>query len=292
MTFSEYSQYAHTEIQRLCVEYMGMEKLPQVILWAVPFLLLFTLIEFLVSQKKQLKIYEKKDFWANVGVGIGNLVVNGIVQGFLFVSVFYVYDISPLPMVPFTWWGFVLCFFFVDFLRYWVHRWGHERRVLWATHVTHHSSAKYNFAVTYRLSWTQSIKFIFFLPVAFFKFNPIMFFICHQIAVLAQFWYHTTLIKKLPAFIEYIFVTPSHHRVHHGKNDIYIDKNYGTVFIIWDRIFGTFQEEIEEPVYGITTELNTYNPVTLNFHVWQDIFRDVIHAKSIKEGLHAIFRRT
>tara|TARA_R110000744_G_scaffold370799_2_gene481524 strand:- start:1177 stop:1707 length:531 start_codon:yes stop_codon:yes gene_type:complete len=120
-------------------------------------------------------------------------------------------------------------------------------------------------------------------------FNPFVFFICHQVAVLYQFWIHTEYIKKLPKPIEYFFVTPSHHRVHHGSDEHYLDKNYGSTFIIWDRIFGTFMEEKERPTYGITKPVTSYNPVYLVFHEWVDIVKDIRKAKDSKEVYQILF---
>jgi hypothetical protein len=120
-------------------------------------------------------------------------------------------------------------------------------------------------------------------------FDPVLFFICHQIEVLYQFWVHTEYIRKLPAPIEYIFVTPSHHRVHHSTNDKYLDKNFGSTLIIWDKIFGTFQAEEEQTVYGITTPINSYNPITLNFHEWNDIIVDVKKSRSLQEAYAMLF---
>ncbi len=171
------------------------------------------------------------------------------------------------------------------------HRIAHENRFWWATHVTHHNSKKYNWSVSFRLSWTQHIKIIFFIPVVLAGFHPVVFFIVHQLAVLYQFWIHTEYIKKLPKPIEFFFVTPSHHRVHHATNEHYLDKNYGSTFIIWDRIFGTFMEEKEQPVYGLTKQVDSYNPITLNFHEWSDIVKDVRKSKSLKEAYAMMFTR-
>ena len=151
----------------------------------------------------------------------------------------------------------------------------------------------YTFTVSFRLSWVQQLKVIFFLPVAFMGFHPLVFFICHQIEVLYQFWIHTEYIKKLPKPIEYIFTTPSHHRVHHAVNKKYIDMNYGSTFIIWDRMFGTFQPEDknEDIIYGITQPLKSYNPVRLVFHVFVDIYRELPHAKTWSERFKIVFGR-
>src|SRR5690606_9630097 len=153
----------------------------------------------------------------------------------------------------------------------------------------HHNSKKYNFSVSFRLGWTQQIKFIFFIPVVMMGFDPFVFFICHQIAVLYQFWIHTEYIKKLHPVIEYIFTTPSHHRVHHACDEHYLDKNYGSTFIIWDRIFGTFMPEGAKPTYGTSKQFDSYKPVFLVFHEWIDIFRDLKKAESLKEAFLILF---
>jgi sterol desaturase/sphingolipid hydroxylase (fatty acid hydroxylase superfamily) len=193
--------------------------------------------------------------------------------------------------IPPAWWSYILCVVWIDFWRYWAHRIAHENRFWWATHVTHHNSEKYNWSVSFRLGWTQHIKIIFFIPVALTGFHPVVFFIAHQIEVLYQFWIHTEYIRKLPKPIEFLFTTPSHHRVHHARNGKYLDRNYGSTLIIWDRIFGTFQPEEEQPDYGITKPVNSYNPVFLNFHEWMDIVQDVRESRSFKEAMTMIFAR-
>jgi len=219
-----------------------------------------------------------------------NVVISALIKVATFGLILFFYNLVPWS-IPNTWWSYILCLVWIDFWRYWAHRIAHENRFWWATHVTHHNSAKYNWSVSFRLGWTQHIKIIFFIPVALAGFHPVVFFICHQIEVLYQFWIHTEYIRKMPAWFEYFFVTPSHHRVHHATNEHYMDKNYGSTFIIWDRMFGTFQPEGEQAVYGITKPVNSYNPVYLCFHEWMDIVRDVRQSKSIKEAYAMIFTR-
>ncbi|MFT7589450.1 MAG: sterol desaturase/sphingolipid hydroxylase (fatty acid hydroxylase superfamily) [Limisphaerales bacterium] len=263
---------------------------PPVQLWAIPIMLSLVILEWYLGQRENNQRYEGKDFISSLGVGVGNLMINVLIGGGIYTMVWVVYSILPWR-IPNEWWAYPLCIVAIDFCRYWAHRVAHEQRFWWATHVTHHSSVYYNFSVSFRLSWTQHIKIIFFIPAIMIGFNPLTYFICHQIEVLYQFWIHTEFIKKLPAPIEYIFVTPSHHRVHHGINERYIDKNYGSTFIFWDRIFGTFQEEDEKPVYGITEPVNSFNPVKLVFHEWQDIVKDVSKADTMHQKLKMIFGR-
>ncbi len=256
--------------------------------YAAPVIVAAVLLEWLVGLYRKRNYYDRKDFMAAVVIGGVNTLLSGAFKVLFFYASVAIYNMVPWA-VPRSWLGFLICFVAVDFCRYWAHRISHEQRFWWATHVTHHSSERMNFSVAFRTGWTQQIKFIFFLPVPFLGIDPITFFICHQIAVLYQFWVHTELIKKMPAPVEYFFVTPSHHRVHHGSNALYIDKNYGSTFIIWDRIFGTFQEEVEQPKYGLTKPVKSYNPVYLVFHEWVDIFRDLKKARSLKEAYGLLF---
>lgn len=268
--------------QKLTLEQITNMDLPPIIVYAVPVMLSLVLLEYFLSIYTKREVYKRNDFLASAGIGIGNLVVSALFKLAMFTVVLFFYNLVPWR-IPHTWWSYILCFVVLDFCRYWAHRVAHEQRFWWATHVTHHSSEQYNFSVSFRLSWTQHIKIIFFLPVALCGFDPFVFFIIHQLAVLYQFWLHTEFIGKLPKPIEYIWTTPSHHRVHHGRNDKYLDRNYGSTLIIWDRIFGTFQKEEERPDYGITKPVNSYNPVYLVFHEFIDIMKDLIHAKSWKE---------
>lgn len=260
-----------------------------ILYFVAPIIVASMLIEWLVGVLKKRDYYEKKDFLAALGIGAGNAIVGASLKIVFFTSSMMVYNMVPWA-IPRSWWGFVVAFFVLDFIRYWAHRLSHEQRLLWATHVTHHSSEKLNFATSLRTGWTTPIKFLFFLPIPFLGFDPFTFFVCHQLAVLYQFWTHTELIRKLPAPLEFFFVTPSHHRVHHGSDPKYIDKNYGSTFIIWDRLFNTFQKEEERPTYGLTTPVRSYNPVYLVFHEWIDLWKDLLHAKSMKEVWDLLFK--
>jgi sterol desaturase/sphingolipid hydroxylase (fatty acid hydroxylase superfamily) len=264
--------------------------LPNIILYAAPIMIGLVLLEWWLTHRKKLDYYNTKDTLAATFIGLINVGMSAAIKIATFGIIIFFFNLVPWT-IPHTWWAYVLCLFWIDFWRYWAHRIAHENRFWWATHVTHHNSQKYNWSVSFRLSWTQHIKIIFFIPVVLAGFDPVVFFICHQIEVLYQFWIHTEYIKKLPAPIEFFFTTPSHHRVHHATNEKYLDKNYGSTFIIWDRIFGTFQLEEEKPSYGLTEQVNSYNPITLNFHEWVDIMKDVKKAKSFKEGYRLVFGR-
>ncbi len=263
--------------------------LPNIIAYAGPVMIGLVLLEWFISWRKNQNFYDGKDTVAATIVGIVNVILGALLKIVTFGIVLLVYNHIPWS-IPHTWWAYPLCLIWIDFWRYVAHRVAHENRFWWATHITHHSSPKYNLSVSFRLGWTQYIKLIFFLPVIVTGFDPIMFFICHQIEVLYQFWIHTEYITKLPKPIEYIFTTPSHHRVHHATNERFIDKNYGSTFIIWDRMFGTFQPEDETPIYGITkTVEKPYSPIYLCFHEWADLVRDVVKTKGYREKLKVTF---
>ncbi len=264
--------------------------MPNIILYAAPVMFILVALEWYISYRQKKEYYNSKDTFAATAIGLVNVAISAAIKIATFGLILFFYNLVPWS-IPMTWWSFILCIIWIDFWRYWAHRVAHENRFWWATHVTHHSSEKYNWSVSFRLGWTQHIKVIFFIPVALVGFHPVVFFICHQIEVLYQFWIHTEYIRKLPKPIEYIFTTPSHHRVHHARNDKYLDKNYGSTFIIWDRIFGTFQPEEEQADYGITNPVNSYNPIRLNFHEWSDIVKDVRASRSFREAYAMVFTR-
>jgi len=276
--------------EKLTIEQVLNMDLPNIILYTAPIMIGLVAIEWFLSYRHKKDFYDSKDTLAATFIGLVNVGMSAAIKVVTFGIILYFYNLVPWSF-PHTWWAYVLCFVYIDFWRYWAHRIAHENRFWWATHVTHHNSEKYNWSVSFRLSWTQHIKIIFFIPVALAGFHPVVFFICHQIAVLYQFWIHTEYINKLPAVIEYFFTTPSHHRVHHASNEKYLDKNYGSTFIFWDRIFGTFMPEEERPEYGLTKQIKSYNPITLNFHEWSDIVKDVKNSKSLKEAYAMVFSR-
>jgi len=275
------------------IDINNLEKLsansPNIIIWAAPVMFFFVLIEWYVSYRQHKNIYNKKETIASIFVGLGNVFISFLLKFVLLLSVILVYNLVPWRM-SLNWWTFIPCYIIFDLCSYWAHRVSHIQRFWWATHVPHHSAEDYNLTVSFRLSWVQHIKIIFFIPAALLGFHPIIFFVTNQIAVLFQFWVHTEYIKKLPRFIEYIFATPSNHRVHHGSQEKYINKNYGATFIIWDRMFGTYEPEGEKAEYGLTHPLpNKGNPIYVNFHEFIDIWNDVRKAKGFKRKMFFLF---
>lgn len=262
---------------------------PNIIIWAAPVMFLFVLIEWFFSKKQNKNFYEAKDSLGSIMVGVGNVIINFFLKITFFYLLILIYNIMPWR-ITLNWWTLIPCYILFDFCSYWAHRISHKQRIWWATHVVHHSSENYNLTVSFRLSWVQNIKIIFLLPVAFIGFHPIIFFVVSQVAVLFQFWVHTEYIRKLHPVIEYIFATPSNHRVHHGSQEKYINKNYGATFIFWDRIFGTYQIEEEQVIYGITNNTtNKINPLILNFQEYADMWKDVKAAKGFKQKFFFLF---
>jgi sterol desaturase/sphingolipid hydroxylase (fatty acid hydroxylase superfamily) len=265
------------------------ESAPEIIIWAAPAIFFFVLIEIVISYLQNKKYYEKKETFGSLLLGIGNILISTWIKLILFYMAVWIYNILPWRMAL-NWWTFIPCYIIFDFCSYWAHNISHRQRFWWATHIAHHSGEHYNLTVSFRLSWMQYLKIIFLFPVALLGFHPVIFFVTNQVAILFQFWVHTEYIRRLPRFIEYFLATPSNHRVHHGSQPKYINKNYGATFILWDRIFKTYQIEEEQVVYGITDNIsNKANPLHINFHEYVNIIRDVKQAKGLRRKLFFIF---
>lgn len=262
---------------------------PNLIVWAVPVMLILTGLEMAVSYYQERDHYEKRETIGSILVGLGNLVVAGALKFGMIYLLVVVYNLLPWRM-ELQWWTLLPCYFLYDLCSYWAHRISHECRFFWATHVVHHTGERYNFTVSYRLSWIQHVKVLFFFPAMLVGFHPVIFFVTNQLATLFQFLQHTEYVRRLHPVLEYIFATPSNHRVHHGSQEKYIDKNFGATFIVWDRMFGTYQPEEEQVIYGITTNIeNKANPLHINFHEVTDMVRDVRRAKGLRRKLFYLF---
>ncbi|MFA6275832.1 MAG: DUF4833 domain-containing protein [Pedobacter sp.] len=269
--------------------YQLQSNAPNLLVYTMPAIILLTVLEFVGSYFSEHKTYESKETRGSLWVGLGNLIVNLLMKTILITSAIWIYNQLPWRM-ELNWWTLIFCFVGYDFCSYWSHRTSHYNRFFWATHVVHHSAEHYNLTVAFRQSWVQHFKTIFFIPVALIGFHPVIFLIASQLSTLYQFWVHTEAIGKLHPFIEKYFGTPSNHRVHHGSQEKYLDKNFGATFMIWDHIFGSFQYEEEKPVYGLTTPIeNKTNPFVLNFHEYKDMLYDVKHSDGIREMLFFVF---
>jgi sterol desaturase/sphingolipid hydroxylase (fatty acid hydroxylase superfamily) len=259
------------------------------IVYAIPAMAFFTLLEMWYSWKTDKNNYCKKEALGSLFVGLGNVGINLLFKVAMIYGGIYLYNLVPWRM-SLNWWTIIPCLLIYDLCSYAAHYVSHFNRFFWATHVVHHSAENYNLTVSFRLSWVQHFKIAFMIPVALCGFHPVVIFIVNQISVLFQFWQHTEYIGRLPRIFELIFVTPSNHRVHHGSDEKYIDKNFGAIFIFWDKIFGTYVPEQEKPTYGITKPITpTLDPLHLNFHEYKDMIADVKKAKSFRKKLFFVF---
>ncbi len=238
---------------------------------SIPIFFILIGIELAYTFYKKLKYYRLNDSIANLNQGIGSQLVGLFMKAVTFLGYLYIFEHLRFFTIPNTIWTWLVLFFGVDFFYYWFHRMSHQVNALWAAHIVHHQSEEYNLTVALRQSWFQGgFSWVFYLPLAFVGFDPIMFLTVSSFNTLYQFWIHTRTIKSM-GILEYVLNTPSHHRVHHGSNPKYIDKNHAGTLIIWDRMFGTFQKEEEEVYYGITSPLASWNPVWANLHYWQEL---------------------
>ncbi|WP_440957948.1 sterol desaturase family protein [Oceanicaulis sp. LC35] len=266
-----------------------MPNLPDPILWAIPGFILLVIAEMIYGRLTGKTRFEPRDTAASLVMGLGNtvsgLLLGGIVVAWLvFVEQFALFDIG------WAWYWFVIAFVLDDFVYYWSHRWAHTVRWWWADHVVHHSSQHYNLSTALRQPWLNplTLKFIFLGSwMVLIGFPPAMIAFVAALNLIYQFWIHTEAIKRLPAPVEWLMNTPSHHRVHHATNPRYLDRNYAGVFIIWDRMFGTFEPESDEEEirYGIVRNLGTHNPLTICLHEWWGILKDVKSARSPRDVL-------
>jgi sterol desaturase/sphingolipid hydroxylase (fatty acid hydroxylase superfamily) len=264
-----------------------------IILYAIPVFVLSLVAEILYfrSQQKHHEHYLTKDTASSLSMGIGNVITGFVSKAVVFGAIVLVYQYRIFELERSVWWYWVLIFFADDFSYYWFHRMSHQIRYFWASHVVHHSSQFYNLGTALRQTWTGNITgaFIFYLWMPLLGFHPIDIVFMQAVSLLYQFWIHTEAIDKMPRFFEFIFNTPSHHRVHHGSDVKYLDKNHAGILVIWDRMFGTFQEEEERPKYGLTGNLSTYNIFTIAFHEWKAILNDIRKAPDWRSGMGYLF---
>lgn len=264
-----------------------------IILFAVPFFFLLIAIELLLEKVKGTAYYRLNDSINSLTTGVLSRMAEIVKQLFPFTIYVIFYQHFALFELPQSGWIWLLAFVLYDFCYYWHHRLGHEVNILWAAHVVHHSSEEYNLTTALRQTSSSFFKWIFYLPLAVLGIEPMMLITVGSLNLIYQFWVHTRHIPKLGCY-EWFFVTPSNHRVHHAQNQVYIDRNYGGVFIIWDRLFGSFQEELEheKPIYGIRKALKSWNPLWANVQVYSQLCHDCWHTKRFADKLRIWFKRT
>ncbi len=256
--------------------------MPTIIYWSIPIFLIFIIGELVLMHlahrqgREDFCGYEKTDAAASLAMGLGNLVVAAAWKTVAVGVMFWVYQYHRFDIPVGAWWAWAILIVAEDFCYYWFHRFGHRVRMGWAAHVNHHSSTYFNYSTALRQSWTGPVfKVWFFLPLVWIGFHPLMVLTANALSLLYQFWVHTEMVGRLHPWIEAVMNTPSHHRVHHGANDEYVDKNYGGIFIVWDRLFGTFTPEQAKVVYGLRKEFTSRNPVWIAFHEWVALLRHV-----------------
>lgn len=257
---------------------------------AIPIMFSMILLEILVGKLQRKKIYRSNDAINSLSMGVFERMVELVfTKGFEVYTYIWVYNNYALVDVrPDSLWLWIVTFLGVDLAYYWFHRMAHEINAFWASHITHHSSEEYNLTTALRQSASQALfSWVFYLPLALFVPPPLQF-MHRQFNLLYQFWIHTRTVGKMGP-LEYILNTPSHHRVHHGRNRAYIDKNYAGVLIIWDRMFGTFEEEKHEVTYGITKPLNTWSVLAGQFHHYSDIVQRLQSTTGLQNKLKVVF---
>lgn len=226
---------------------------------------------------------------ANFIIMIGNQVLDRTPFALVFVGGLYLVSTFITWQIPLTWWSWCLALLLADFTYYWMHRFEHKVRLLWGYHAVHHSSPEYNLSTSLRLSWVESLfEWLFFLPMVLLGFEIEQILAAALTVIIYQTWIHTEMIGKL-GWLDIIFNTPSVHRVHHGSNPLYIDKNYAGILLIWDHLFGTYQAETEKVIYGITEPIQSHNPIWINFAEFIKLWQDLRHAKQVSHILGYLF---
>jgi sterol desaturase/sphingolipid hydroxylase (fatty acid hydroxylase superfamily) len=276
-----------------------LDPLKNPVTYAVPFFLLTILIELAALRwldhdsafdNRGVTGYAGKDAGTSMLMGLGSLVSTLVfkVGAFVVYSAVFVY-VAPFHLAMDTWWSWLLALVAVDFVYYFSHRFVHRVNVGWAAHQAHHSSEYMNFATALRQKWNPWFEFFFFLPLPFLGIAPWAIYMAFGFNLIYQFYVHTELVGKMWRPIELVMNTPSHHRVHHGSDPEYLDKNYAGIFIVWDRLFGTFVEEKQRPTYGLTKPVDTYNLLKLQYGDYAQIVRNVRAAERFRDKLGYLF---
>ncbi len=261
--------------------------MPDLTNYAIPAFLALLALEAWVAVRQGRPVHEARDTLASLAMGLGSVLVGLAWGGVLWATYAGLHRLAlfELGTGPAVW---IAALVADDFCYYWFHRLHHEVRALWASHVPHHSSERYNLSTALRQSWTPFTALPFYAPLLLLGFDPVLVLTVHAINLLYQFWIHTELVGRLGP-LEWILNTPSHHRVHHGSNPRYLDRNYGGILIVWDRLFGTFEPEGEPVRFGLTKNIGTFQPLRIAFHEWVAIARDVARARTLAERLGFLF---
>ncbi len=270
-----------------------MPQLPDPVLWSIPAFLLLTVLEavsYRFHPDEDQVGYAGKDTAASLSMGLGSLFFDAVWK-FPIVAIYTaVWELTPLR-VPLHWWTIALMILAQDFLYYWSHREHHLIRLLWACHVVHHSSRSFNLSTALRQPWTSLTVWPFYLPMIACGVSPAALAFCQSANLVYQFWVHTERVDRLPRPLEFVLNTPSHHRVHHASQGGYLDRNFGGILIVWDRLFGSFTAETERPLYGLTKNIGTYNPLRVATHEYAALARDLAAAGRWRDRAGYLLRR-
>jgi sterol desaturase/sphingolipid hydroxylase (fatty acid hydroxylase superfamily) len=258
--------------------------------YAVPVFIATMIAEAAALRRRpEYKGYRAADTRASLTMGIVNVLINLAMKGVQLSILMWFSQWAVWHLDSSSWQTWVLGVFAVDFAYYWFHRSSHDVRLLWAAHINHHSSEHYNLSTALRQSWTTPFTGLpFYWPLALIGFDPVLILTLEALNTLYQYWIHTELIGRI-SWLEGVLNTASHHRVHHGTNIEYLDRNHAGIFIFWDRLFGTFEPEVAPVRYGLTKNIETFDPVTIAFHEFAAIIRDVRGAKSLRDALGYLF---
>ena len=263
----------------------------QVYAIGAPIVLAMILIEVIFSNLQNKTYYKRGDSLCTVGLLTGNILMAFAIKGSVLAFHFYLYQFRLFDLIEIIplWLMWGLTFVLIDLVFYIYHRMSHRISFLWAIHLSHHSSEEMNFAVSFRQAWFGPIsKVPFFMVLPLIGLDPTIIAVAGVISTLWGIVGHTQIIGKLGP-IEWFFNTPSHHRVHHGSNKQYIDKNYGNLLIIWDRLFGTFEAEKESVSFGLVKNVNTFNPMKITFMIWSDMYHEIKNSKNFSHALRLFF---
>lgn len=270
------------------------ERLHDPVVFALPAIALLIAVELLAlrfgSDGDEVKRYDPRDHRASILTGLGALVVTTLLKAGSLALYAYIHAyLSPWHLPANTWFTWLLVFVGVDLTIYGYHRMAHRVRVMWAGHQVHHSSEYLNVSTALRRKWAQWFEKLIWIPMVFLGIPPVMIFTMQSLHLIYGLWVHTEKIGKLPRAIEFVLVTPSHHRVHHGSDPEYLDKNYGSILIIWDRLLGSFQPETKRPTYGLTKQIDSFSMKTIQLHEFAAMFHDIRGARGWRDRLGYVF---
>jgi sterol desaturase/sphingolipid hydroxylase (fatty acid hydroxylase superfamily) len=257
------------------------------VVYAIPVFVAFIALELVslrwLEDGDELVGYEYRDTRTNVVMGLGSVVINGAARVVALLAYAALFVITPLRLDSHRWYTWVLVLLLVDLIWYSYHRASHRVRIMWAAHQAHHNSQRFNLSTAVRQKWNPWFELLFWVPLPLLGVPPWLVFTAFSINLIFQFFVHTERVGKLPRPIEFVFNTPSHHRVHHASDRDYLDKNYGGILIVWDRLFRSYAEETHRPTYGLTKNIDSFNPFRLQYHEYSAIARDVRASRTWRE---------